>query len=92
MIAILHFMFGDSERANSVPAILAKGSLGIAAAVTAKASATDLAGYLQLTALILGILVTLLTIISLVLTIERKWRIRSHERSSGHILNVKDER
>lgn len=92
MIGILHFMFGDSERANSVPAILAKGSLGIIAAATAKMGAAGMTGYLQLAALVLGLLVTILTVVSLVLTIERKWRIRNHERRHGCILNVKDDR
>jgi hypothetical protein len=70
------------------PHVIAKGTVGfIASAIPLLVSRLDaIHDYLQVAALGCGLVISVLTIVSLSLTIERKIRIRIHESKSGRII------
>jgi len=77
---------------DSIPVAVVKGAIGVAAAtgpvIASRLVTVEL--WMKLGAIGCGILVSILTGISIGMTIERKIRLRHEEMKQGHIIRTQD--
>ena len=85
---LISILFSSDNGGDDTPHVIIKGVVGVAAsAAPFIVSKIDIIhGYLQLAALGAGLIISILTIVSLSLTVERKIRIRISEAKQKKVI------